>query len=117
MTAPSVLLGRCVAARPELHGIAHRGSYRPSVIAIFACDAEVDDLHEAIGLEHDVGGFHVTVDDRGRTTMQVLKCIAQLEPPVDYLVFGLRPIGGEYGGKRTTFDIIHDHIEGAVFVH
>lgn len=53
----------------------------------------------------------------GGAAVQVLKGIAQLQAPAHHIVLGLRAIGRKHARKRTALHIIHDYVQGAVFIY
>jgi hypothetical protein len=70
-----------------------------------------------VGVEHDVGGLHISEDHRLRQdVMQVVQDVAQLQGPTDHLGFGYKALVLiENGLQIFTNDELKDQIR-ALFV-
>ena len=95
-------------------GIA-RGAERDGVLArfvfVFTRNTQVDQLHVAVGVKHDVAGLHVAVDHRRVLPMQVAYGIADLQHPSLHIFFRLRPLLAHHLVKRLALNVVHHHID------
>ena len=80
------------------------------VMAVGAGDAEVDDFDVAGGVDEDVVGFEVAVNDA--VEVGVVDGIAGVEEEVEFLA--CRECAGEGGDGLGAFDVFHDEEVGPV---
>ena len=95
---------------------AQTGGVRQVLLLVFPGGAEVDEGHVAVGLQHDVGGLHVAVDDGRVLAVQIAQHVTELLRPFDDVLLGLRAELLQGLAQRVALDVVHDDDEGFVRV-
>ena len=110
LTHTAELLGRSVADGAKAHGIGQ------ILLLELTGSTEVDQRHVAIGLKHDVGGLHITVDNGRSPGVQVAQHVGQLLCPVDNVLLRLGAVFFQCLIQGVALDIVHDDDKGIITV-
>ena len=117
---PHIRMTGIVFRRGIAPGSQHCG-IRKVFILVFSCDAEVDDLNDAVfafRLQHQVRRLHIAVDDRVRLLgMQVVQRIADLHCPMNDIIFRLRTMLFQDLVQGFAFDVVHDDVNRLTIIN
>ena len=102
------LLGRHVRYRPDDKALARE---LHAVPAGDACDAEVHDLHAAVGQQHDISGFYVAVDHSLR--VRIRQPFGNLRHDPNLVEQRYRFAVLDDGFQRLSFEQLHHEIRNA----
>ena len=104
------MLRRCIpAASSHLH--------RP-ILPESQRDVVVDQANVAIGAQHDIGRFYISVENSiGRPAVQIIQCLQELACPANDIWLGQRFFSRKKLIQALSLDIVHDGIDNAILLH
>ena len=107
---PAILLRCCIALGSQTGGICHTG-----FLELSGC-TEVNEHDLAIRPQHNIGRFHIPVDNRWFSGMQVGKHITKLFCPLNDIRLILCPVLTKHFFQGTPFYVVHNNEETSVSI-
>ena len=83
----------------------------------FSGRTKVDEHDITVRFQHDIGRFHITIDNRRSSGMEIAQHIAQLLCPLYHIFLPLSTVSFQCLFQRNSFDIVHDDKKSIIIIN